>query len=91
MSKLNSETRGKVAAEPLAVDAVQLARLLAVSIRHVRRLDASGQLPRGVRLGRAKRWLVEEIREWLSAGSPDRATCKRTRSRSEEEKNGDEE
>jgi len=29
-----------------------------------------GRLPRGTRLGRAKLWLVDELRAWLAAGAP---------------------
>ena len=58
--------------EPLAYDARSLARLLDVCVRHIRRLDANGALPRPIRLGRAKRWPAEVIREWLLAGSPPR-------------------
>jgi len=60
--------------EPVAltVNAEQLAQMLGVSLRHIRRLDANGSLPRPIRLGRAKRWPAEVIREWLLAGSPPR-------------------
>jgi predicted DNA-binding transcriptional regulator AlpA len=65
---------------PLAVDAVGLADLLSCSLRHVRRLDAEALIPRGFLLGgRCKRWRVDEIREWLSAGSPDRGAWERRR------------
>jgi predicted DNA-binding transcriptional regulator AlpA len=65
---------------PLAVDADGLAGLLSCSLRHVRRLDAEALIPRGFRLGgRCKRWRVDEIRDWLSAGSPDRAAWERRR------------
>ncbi len=57
---------------PLAVASRELARLLGVSVRHVERMDASGRLPRALRLGRAKRWSLQEIRAWLAAGCPGR-------------------
>ena len=56
----------------LTYDAAMLAEALGVSLRHIRRMDASGQIPRGVRLGRAKRWIVADIEAWLNAGSPSR-------------------
>lgn len=59
-------------AEPLAVDAAEAARLLGISLRHLRGLDASGRLPRPIRLGRAVRWSVAELREWLAAACPAR-------------------
>ena len=56
----------------LTYDARQLAKVLSVSLRHIRRMDASGRLPKAVRLGRSKRWLVDTIRTWLLAGCPPR-------------------
>jgi predicted DNA-binding transcriptional regulator AlpA len=45
---------------------------LTVSERHVRSLNATGQLPRPIRLGRRKLWNVRELQAWLDAGSPPR-------------------
>jgi len=56
-----------------ALSAVELAKKLGVSLRHIRRLDSVGKMPKGVRLGGAVRWLASEINEWLEAGAPDRA------------------
>ncbi len=61
----------------LTYDARELAKALGVSKRHVWRMDASGLIPRAVWLGRAKRWLVNEIREWLGAGAPPREKWER--------------
>ncbi len=64
-----------VGPQPLAVSAEQLASLFGLSVRTIRQMDASGRLPRPVRLSRnSVRWVLEEIREWLRAGSPDRGT-----------------
>lgn len=52
----------------------ELAKMLGVSVRHVERLDSSGRLPKSLRLGRAKRWVVDDIKAWLRAGCPDRRT-----------------
>ena len=57
---------------PLAFSAQQLAERLGVSLRHMRRLDSAGKLPKPVRLGRSVRWPVTEIEGWLKAGAPDR-------------------
>ncbi len=57
---------------PLCVDAAGVARLLAVSERHVWALHSAGRLPSPVRLGRARRWIVSELREWLASGAPSR-------------------
>jgi len=86
MSTPRVETTTSAAIEPLAVGAQQLGRLLGLSKRTIHRRDSSGHLPRPVRIGRAKRYLVDEIREWLRAGSPDRATweqMKRSKQRSD--------
>ncbi len=59
-------------AEALLVAASELATLLGLSLRTVRRLDCSGKLPRPVRIGGAVRWRVEEIAAWLEADCPSR-------------------
>jgi predicted DNA-binding transcriptional regulator AlpA len=75
---MNTTTSDAQHLAPMAVDAVGLADLLSCSKRHIRRLDAEALIPRGFYLGgRCKRWRVDEIREWLSAGSPDRAAWER--------------
>ena len=55
-----------------ALAAGELAEKLGVSLRHIRRLDAIGKLPKPMRLGGAVRWLASEINEWLEAGAPSR-------------------
>ena len=55
------------ALEPLAVRGDEAARLAGVSPRRWRGLDASARIPRGIRLGRAKVWSVDELRRWLAA------------------------
>lgn len=62
-----------LAVERLALPAGDVASLLGISLRHLRALDASGRLPRPVRLGRAVRWNRAELRAWLDAGCPPRA------------------
>lgn len=59
--------------ERMALAAAEVAGLLGVSLRHLRALDASGRLPRPVRLGRAVRWNRAELAAWLDAGCPPRA------------------
>ena len=58
----------------LAISAAKLARRLGVSLRHLRRLDSAGKLPKPIRLGRSVRWSVQEIKSWIKAGAPDRST-----------------
>ena len=61
--------------QTLAVDAATLATSLGVSLRHLRRMEASGALgPRPLRFGRSVRYSVAEVQEWIRAGAPDRKT-----------------
>ena len=60
--------------KPLVVDAKLLARLLTCGVRTVRTLDASGKLPKAVRIGGRVVWVVADILAWLEAGAPDRET-----------------
>jgi excisionase family DNA binding protein len=50
----------------------ELAGLLKVSERQVRRLDSAGKLPASIRVGSAKRWRSDELDAWIGAGCPDR-------------------
>lgn len=68
-----STTSQPLAPERLALPAADTANLLGISLRHLRALDASGRLPRPIRLGRAVRWNLAELRAWLDAGCPPRA------------------
>jgi predicted DNA-binding transcriptional regulator AlpA len=56
------------------VDAERLAKLLSAGLRSIRAWDAAGKLPRPVKIGGRVVWVVSEIRAWLEAGAPDRAT-----------------
>jgi predicted DNA-binding transcriptional regulator AlpA len=69
--------REAVAAPPTALmDADEVARELRVSLRTVRRLDLTGQLPAPLKLGgihgRALRWRRMELLDWILAGAPPR-------------------
>ena len=58
----------------LALSADGLAQMLGVSLRHIRRMDSAGKLPKPIRLGASVRWPISEIESWLEAGAPDRRT-----------------
>ena len=60
------------AAACLAIPADAVARLLCISVRHLWGLNASGRVPRPVRLGRSVRWDRAELERWLAAGAPSR-------------------
>ena len=59
--------------QPLAVGAGSAGRLVGISARTWRRLDAAGQVPAAVRIGGQKRWIVAELAAWLDSGCPGRA------------------
>ena len=56
----------------LAVSARELKEMLDVSLRQIWRLNASGKLPRPVRIGGSVRWNRQEILDWFEAGCPNR-------------------
>ena len=55
------------------IDAKQLAHLLSVSVRSIRRFTSAGQLPKPVWIQGCVRWDQDEIVRWIEAGCPDRA------------------
>lgn len=60
------------ASSPLVADARRLAAMLGVGLRTVRTWDAAGRLPAPVRIGGRVVWRVDELRDWLDAGAPNR-------------------
>ena len=68
-TRMTSEHRDR---PQLAMSARELAERLDISVRHLRRLDSAGAVPKPIRLGRLVRWLASEIEPWLAAGAPDR-------------------
>lgn len=56
------------------ISGMELADRLGVSLRHLRRMDSSGKIPRPVRFGKCIRWRLSEIESWLESGAPDRKT-----------------
>ena len=48
-----------------------VAKALNVSRRHVQRLERTGVMPSGIRLGSAVRFDPEVIRRWIADGCPD--------------------
>jgi len=56
----------------LLLDAAEAARLIGIGRSTFYRLDETGGVPRGVRLGRMRRWRSEELRAWIAAGCPPR-------------------
>jgi len=56
----------------LLISTSDLARELQVSAKTITRMDQSGKLPRPVRIGRSKRWVIQTIVDWIEAGTPNR-------------------
>jgi len=68
-----TETKqSKVDEQSMAISAKQLSQLLGVSLRQVWRLNATGKIPRPVRLGGSVRFNRAEVARWFEAGCPDR-------------------
>jgi predicted DNA-binding transcriptional regulator AlpA len=59
-------------AQPLLVSARQGSRMCGKSLRTWRTWDAAGWIPRPIRIGRSTLWRLEELREWIAAGCPQR-------------------
>lgn len=69
-----------IQSERLALPPKDAAALLGISRAQLCKLHAAGKLPLLVRLGtKGTRWRVDELREWLAAGCPDRETWERMR------------
>lgn len=67
---MGSDTAVTPLCQPLAVGAMQLGRMLGLSLRTIRTMDAAGKLPRPVKLnGHSARLIVSEIESWLAAGA----------------------
>jgi predicted DNA-binding transcriptional regulator AlpA len=73
-----TDARSPPCADTLLVSAADLARELRLSIRTIRRMDASGALPRPIRFssGAVIRWRRADIVAWLAAGCPRRGAMK---------------
>src|SRR5262245_35376515 len=48
------------------------------------RLEAAGKVPAPIRVGKAKRWRAQELKDWIEAGCPDRASWEAIRRRHRE-------
>jgi len=57
-------------ADKLLVDVANLSRLTSLSVRTLRRMDASRDIPGRVAVGRRVLFQTETIREWVRAGLP---------------------
>lgn len=70
-SRVGSEPDARaVAREPLLLRDREAAALCGISTAHLWRCWAAGRFPRGVLIGRCRRWSTQELREWIEAGCP---------------------
>ena len=61
------------ATESLTLTNAEFAQALGISTRHLYTMDQEGRIgPRAVRLGKRVLWSRSAIKDWLSAGAPDR-------------------
>ena len=52
------------------IDSKQAAKLLQVSQGTLERMQHSGKMPPPIRIGRAVRWNLDGLKEWVDAGCP---------------------
>lgn len=57
----------------LLLTAAEAAVLCRTSVRTWRTWDSAGKVPRPIRIGRAKLWRPDELREWVAEGCPERS------------------
>jgi predicted DNA-binding transcriptional regulator AlpA len=58
---------------PWLLTAAEAAAQCRTSVRTWRSWDASGRVPRPIRIGRAKLWRPLELADWIAAGCPPQA------------------
>jgi len=52
------------------LNAKEVAAMLHVSQRHLWRQKAAGKLPKSIKVGECRRWLLSDIETWLDMGCP---------------------
>ena len=57
----------------LLIDAKGLATMLGLGLTKLYAMQSNGHLPAPLKFGRASRWRVDEIREWIENGCPERS------------------
>jgi len=66
---------------PLLLNAAETAAMLGMRRSRFRRCDATGQVPRALHVGGARRWSRPELHRWVRAGCPSRPEWERTQHR----------
>jgi hypothetical protein len=70
---LQADSHALPLTQRLALNCDECATAFGVSPRFWRALDSAGKVPRARRLGKAKRWDLDELRRWTACGCPGRA------------------
>jgi excisionase family DNA binding protein len=50
---------------PLLLDSRETARLLDVHVKTLQRLSANGSFPRGIKVGRLRKWPADAVQRWI--------------------------
>jgi len=66
-----AEPAPRLHADKLLIDMADLAHLTSLSVRTLRRMDASRDIPGRVAVGRRVLFQTDVIRAWVQAGLPD--------------------
>ena len=69
----SSRTR-RIDFRPLLLRAPEAASLCSTSVRTWRTWGTIGKIPRPIHIGRIPFWRYDELKAWVTAGCPDRAT-----------------
>jgi hypothetical protein len=74
INNMESLSNTEVALDKLVLTAADAAAMFQKSVRAWRTWDATGKIPKPLRIGHATYWRPEELKAWVAAGCPDRET-----------------
>jgi len=70
------DTKSEKLSEQTLFTIQDVAEMLQVAVRTVRRLRSTGKLPQPVTIGRSVRWRREDLEEWIAEGCPAKGQSK---------------
>lgn len=73
-SEETMSSNGNCGATPLLLTASEAAAMFKASERTWRTWDTMGRIPKPIRIGRKVFWRPEDLKAWVAAGCPDRAS-----------------
>lgn len=79
-SRVTRDASPRMRSERLLLTASEAAAMCGKSLRTWQMWDASGRVPRPVRIGRSTLWRIYELQSWIAAGCPRRADWEASRS-----------